>query len=64
MEFLFYYIYGILLSKIIMTYILLILGFLYLTFKFTFWIFEKLKIENPIIAIYKFAKEKLKIDKE
>ncbi len=62
MEFLFYFIYGILLSEIVMIYILLLLGFLYLIFKFTFWIFEKLEIENPIITIYEFVKEKLNTD--
>jgi len=32
-------------------------------FKFAFWIFEKLEIENPIIVIYGFIKEKLKADR-
>jgi hypothetical protein len=36
--------------------------FAYMIFNFAFWIFEKLEIENPIIVIYEFIKDKLKID--
>ena len=62
MEFLFYFLCGILYAEMVLICIFLLCVFVYMIFNFTFWIFEKLEIENPIIVIYEFIKDKLKID--
>lgn len=59
MEFLFYFIIGILYAEIILISFTLLCVFIYWTWKFAFWIFDVLGIENPVFVILDFIKEKL-----
>lgn len=59
MEFLFYFISGILYAEIILISFFLLCVFIYLTWKFAFWIFDVLGIENPVFVIFDFIKGKL-----
>lgn len=54
MEFLFYFLCGILYTEIVLIEISLILGITFLTIKSLFLIFEKLNLDNPFIKINKF----------
>ena len=56
MELLFYILCGILYSMLIVFGIILFLGFMYGYFKFVFWIFDVLGIDNPIITAYETIK--------
>uniref|UniRef100_A0AAU8B889 Uncharacterized protein n=1 Tax=Dulem virus 39 TaxID=3145757 RepID=A0AAU8B889_9CAUD len=57
MEFLLYFLCGILCSEIILIYIFLLCVFMYMIFRLAFKILEKLEIENPIVAIYELMKK-------
>lgn len=59
MEFLFYFISGILYAEMILIVVAIILGFMYLSIKFIFWMFDRLGIENPFLVIYEFIKDKI-----
>lgn len=55
MEFLYYFIKGILLSEIIIFSIVSTLYLIYLMYKFVFLIFDFLGLENPIIAMFNYV---------
>lgn len=59
MEFLFYFICGILYAEIIIISFILFCVFIYWIYNFIFWIFDVLGIENPIIVAYEFIRDKL-----
>lgn len=59
MEFLFYFLCGILYSELVIGTIVLVIGFLYCLFKFAFWVFNVFGIENPIMVVYEFIQNKL-----
>lgn len=59
MELLFYFICGILYAEIIMISFILLCVFIYWIYKFAFWVFGVLVIENPIIVAYEFIRDKL-----
>lgn len=59
MEFLFYFICGILYAEIIIILFFLLCVFIYWLYKFAFWIFDVLGIENPIIVVYEYVRNKL-----
>lgn len=58
MELLFYIIMGILYSLFIICLIVGYLMFMYGIFKFAFWMFDFLGIENPVIKIWSLFKNK------
>lgn len=55
MEFLYYFIKGILLSEIIIFSIVFTLYLIYLMHKFVFLIFDFLGLENPIITMFNYV---------
>lgn len=59
MEFLFYFICGILYTEIILISFFLLCVFIYWFYKFAFWIFDVSGIENPIFTVFDFIKRKL-----
>lgn len=59
MEFLFYFICGILYAEMIIISFFLLCLFIYWIYKFAFWIFDVLGIENPVLVIFDFIKDKL-----
>lgn len=59
MEFLFYFICGILYAEIIIISFFLLCVFIYWIYKFIFWFFDLLGIENPIMVAYEFVRDKL-----
>lgn len=59
MAFLFYFICRILCAEIIVISFFLLCVFIYWFYKFVFWIFDVLGIENPIMVVYEFIMDKL-----
>lgn len=59
MEFLFYFIFGILYAELIIISFILLWAFIYWIYRFLFWIFDVLGIENPIMVVYEFIMDKL-----
>ena len=59
MEFLFYFLCGILYSELVIGTIALMIAFMYSLFNFAFWIFDVFGIENPIMVAYEFIQNKL-----
>lgn len=59
MKFLFYFICGILYAETIIISFFLLCVFIYWFYKFIFWIFDALGIENPIMVAYEFVRNKL-----
>lgn len=59
MEFLFYFLCGILYTELVLIYICLIVGITYFAIKSTFWIFDKFDMEHPAVTVYEFIKSKL-----
>lgn len=58
MEFLLCFLCGVLYVEFVLMEIIFAFSISYIAFKFAFWIFEKLKIENPVIKVYKFIKRR------
>lgn len=56
-EFIFYLISGIVYSLMIIFTIEIYLCITYMLFKFAFWVFDRLDIENPVIVVYERFKE-------
>lgn len=54
MEFLFYFLCGILYTEFVLINICLVAGITYLTIKSTFWIFDKLGMEHLAVTVYEF----------
>lgn len=63
MEFLFYFLCGILYAELILIYICLIVGITYLAIKSTFCIFDKLGMEHPAVTVYEFIKKQIDLIK-
>lgn len=59
MEFLLCFLCGILYAWFVIGTIGLIVLLTYFLFKLLFWVYEKLGIENPVIAIYEFIRNKM-----
>lgn len=59
MEFLFYFLCGILYAAFVLINICLVIGITYLAIKYTFWIFEKLGVKHQAVTVYEFVKSKL-----
>lgn len=57
MEFILYFLMGILYTWILIFTIAFYLWITYMLFKFTFWLFDRLGIENPAIVVYNWLME-------
>lgn len=59
MEFLLCFICGVLYAEFVLIELIFMFSVSYIAFKFTFWLFEKLGVENPVITVYEFIKKSL-----
>ena len=57
MEFLLCFLCGVLYTEFMLMEIVFAFTVNYIAFKFAFWVFEKLGIENPVIKVYEFIKK-------
>lgn len=55
-EFLICFLCGVLYVEYLLIKIVFAIAISYIVFKFAFWLFDKLGIENPIITVYEFIK--------
>lgn len=58
MEFLLYFVCGILYAELIVISFFLLCMFIYWFYRFAFWIFDVLDIENPIMVAGEFIRNK------